>query len=958
MKKCLKNNSMKSIVKNFKNCILVAIIGLICVDGYSQIPVLKVDLNKGDRSEAEVNEPGYIAWPLFGGADSMTLEGVKIAFKNGAIGVGWYKAGIQAPNYARLANDGIITSSTEMHISGLQNGKHTLVTFHNTFDNPETNAFSPMDVYLNDSLVIDDLELTNRVLSNEDATTVFLEFEVKNSEPVIIRFKSDPKNDTASTIIPICGFHLNSSDPNKMIKYAYPSDLDEHVNIDNDTLMFYWAPPENTVSHDIYFGDNKDDVILADTASPLFLGNQVDTFFVQTDFYSMNSYYWRIDPIDSNGEKTKGDVYYFKKRIPAFPEADGYGKYALGGRGGKVVYVTNLNDRGPGSFREAVENDSGPRTILFNVSGIITLNSRLVINDDYITVAGQSAPGKGICFRWAPIGVTGDNLIAQNLRVRLGIGVTYDGMGLTGAEYSIIDHCSISWTIDEAFSSRGAKNITLQRTLISEALNAARHSNYPIGTEHGYAGSIGGDIGSFHHNLLAHCNGRNWSMAGGLDGNGDYAGRLDIFNMVVYNWGSRATDGGAHEVNFVNNYYKKGAATTQYTILKADLEGTGGGTQSYYTAGNIVENTDGTLACDGTDNTCSRTYTLDNGQILDWEVFVDNPFFPSEANIDDAKYVYKKVLSDVGCTQPVFDDHDIRIINETLNKKYSCNGSITGKPGLPDSEQDVGGWEVYPGYLRDANWDTDLDGLPNWWETANGLDTNSTDGDFSESNADDDLNGYTNLEEYLHWMDKPHYFLNGEDSITIDLSDYTRGFTNSPVFEITNTVNGIANHETGDSMVTFTPSVNGLAELEFSVTDGDASSISRKIGFYKGQMPADSMFTYTYILDRDTTTMVTVDSVNTFTQLVDIASISTNRVINIYPNPANDILNITFESDRESELEFSIMDIAGRIVSIGQTPMFASDNTFQISISELSTGLYLLNLHHTEFNKTIRFIKE
>ncbi|MBN1187937.1 MAG: T9SS type A sorting domain-containing protein [Bacteroidales bacterium] len=924
----------------------------------AQTPVLKVDLNIGTRQEAEVNEPGYTPWPINGGFDSLTIEGVKIAFKNGYVGYGWYKAGVQAPYYARVANDGITTSNVEMHITGLQNGKHSLVTFHNTFDNPETNTFSPMDVYINDSLVIDDLELTNRVLSNDAATTVFLEFEVKNNEPVVVRFQSDPPNETASTIITICGFRLNSSDPNKMIKYAYPSDLDEHVDIDNDTLRFYWTPPFNTVAQDVYFGENREDVLLADTNSPSFIGNLPDTFFTRNGFYSMNSYYWRVDPINSSGEKTKGDVYYFKKRIPAFPEADGYGKYALGGRAGKVVYVTNLNDNGPGSFRDAVENDSGPRTILFAVSGLITLNSRLVIRDDYLTVAGQTAPGKGICFRWAPIGVTGDNLIVQNLRVRLGIGVTYDGMGLTGAEFSIIDHCSISWTIDEAFSSRGAKNITLQRTLISEALNAAGHSNYPPGAEHGYAGSIGGDIGSFHHNLLAHCNGRNWSLAGGLDGDGDYAGRLDIFNMLVYNWGSRATDGGAHEVNFVNNYYKKGDATLQNTILRAQLEGVGGGTQSYYFNGNVVENKDGTFACDGTDNTCSRTYELSNGQILDWEVFVDEPFFPSEATIDDAYYAYKKVLSDVGSVQPAFDDHDIRIIDETLNGKYSLTGSVTGKKGFPDHEKDAGYWEVYPGYLRDVNWDTDLDGLPNWWEVAHGLDTNSASDDFSETNADLDLNGYTNLEEYLQWMDRPHYFLNNTDNITFDLSDYTRGFTNSPVFEITNILNGDAILESGTSLVTFTPSVNGLGELEFNVVDEDASSMTRKIGFYKGQILGDSMFTYTYLLDRAGTMMVTVDSVNTVTPVTNIAFMPADDIIHIYPNPAYDILNISLKSYEKSSIEYNIMDMTGRYVYNGQTPIFSSDNQMQINVSGLPAGLYLLNIYNSEFRKTIRFIKE
>src|SRR5699024_8867786 len=207
------------------------------------------------------------------------------------------------------------------------------------------------------------------------------------------------------------------------------------------------------------------------------------------------------------------------------------------------VYVTNLNDSGPGSLREAVTNNIGPRTIVFNVSGLITLKSRLNVTEPYVTIAGQTAPGKGICIRRATFGVTGNDDIIRFIRVRLGKpNVSYGGMGLTGNNFSIIDHCSISWTMDESFSSRNARNITLQRTLISEALNVAGHHNYPPGTAHGYAASIGGSIGSFHHNLLAHNYGRNWSLAGGVNGNGQYIGKLDIRNNVVYNWGTRATD--------------------------------------------------------------------------------------------------------------------------------------------------------------------------------------------------------------------------------------------------------------------------------------------------------------------------------------------------------------------------------------------------------------------------------
>lgn len=924
---------------------------------WGQLPVLKVDINITGRQESEVNEPDYIPWPITEEGASKTIEGLSFEFKNGPIDDGWYKAGVQAPYYARLVNDGFKTDTIELHISGLQNGKHTLATYHNVYDNTETYVYPPMDIFVNDELVIHDLEPSLRTLANDSGATAYLNLEIKDNEPVVIRFQVDTQPGTTSNFVYINGILLNTSDPKQLARFEYPTNKDEHVDIDNDTLVFRWKPPAAAVSYNLFFGKDRNALILADTASPAFMGNISDSFLVKTGFYSMDSYYWRVDPVDSIGNTVKGDVWYFKKRIPAFPEAEGYGGYAIGGRGGKVVYVTNLNDNGPGSFRYAVEQETGPRTILFAVSGLISLQDDIRLNSDYVTVAGQTAPGKGICFRWAPVGVTGRDLIVQNLRSRVGYGITCDGMGLTGANNSIVDHCSVSWSIDEGFSSRGAKNITLQRSLISEALNHADHDIQH--SEHGYAGSIGGDVGSFHLNLLAHCNGRNWSMAGGLDGAGYYSGRLDLFNTVVYNWGSRATDGGAHEVNFVNNYYRKGASTTQSTILKADLEGTGLGSQSYYFAGNIVENTDGTLACDGTDNTCSRTYTTSNGQIVDWEVFRDKPFFPSLATIYSAKAAYKRVLSDVGCSQPAFDDHDIRIVNETLNGTYTFRGSVTGKAGFPDREWDVGGWEAYPGYLRSENWDSDLDGMPDWWENAHGTNPNSGKDDFSESNADPDKNGYTNLEEFLHWMDRPHYYIKTGENKQIDLSIYSRGFTNNPEFDILDVVNG--NATVIDScIVNFLSESEGMAGFKFTVTDAEGDSMSRDIGIYVGDVPEDSLFSYSYQLRRDGSTIVTVDSVNHVSETVSVKdpdnSANTDS-INLYPNPANEKLFVSIEACKPSDIKVEVLDMLGNRLLETRYHVFQGDNAIALDLHRLKPGVYLLKIENNEYRKTASFIK-
>jgi hypothetical protein len=217
-------------------------------------------------------------------------------------------------------------------------------------------------------------------------------------------------------------------------------------------------------------------------------------------------------------------------------------RFARGGRGGKVVKVTSLEDtEDPGTLRYALTVETGPRIVVFDVGGVITTTSRLTVTDDHVTLAGQTAPGKGIAIQGWPVGLSGaSDVIFRHIRVRPGssTGETVDGMGMSGSNYCIFDRCSMGWAIDESFSSRTAKNITFQRNMISEPLNVAGHQNYPEGTAHGYAATVGGDVASVHHNLIAHAEGRSWSMGGGVDDNATFAGRLDIRNNVVYNFGA------------------------------------------------------------------------------------------------------------------------------------------------------------------------------------------------------------------------------------------------------------------------------------------------------------------------------------------------------------------------------------------------------------------------------------
>lgn len=894
---------------------------------FAQNPVVKIDFDQIGRQSTEVSDPDYTSWflrapntqdPSPNLTESKTINGIiftvtKVGDKGDILGTNWYKAGIQAPNYARLVCDGVTVKNTtsttandggqiELKISGLPTGEHTLMAFLNVVDSP-VYTYSPIDISINGNLVINNLIPSIRALTPAAAKSAYLKFQATAGTDVVILFAAEKSGTETYKNVMLNGFELNTPNIFNQATNPAPKHNDEHVELSSGNLTLTWTSAINAVSHNIYFGTDLTALEAAEISSPEFKGNQVkaNASYQLNGLYTGTTYYWRVDEVLANNEIVKGNTWRFRPAQLAFPGAEGYGRFARGGRGGKVVTVTNLNDSGPGSLREAITNDIGPRTIVFNTSGIIQLESRLISSQPYVTIAGQTAPGKGICIRKAPLGITGNDAVVQNLRVRLGGGATFDGMGLTGANYSIIDHCSISWTIDEAFSSRSGKNITLQKTLISEALNAAGHENYPAGTEHGYAATIGGDIGSFHHNLLAHCYGRNWSLGGGLDGSGAYGGRMDITNNVVYNWGSRTTDGGTKELNFVNNYYKPGAGSKIFVAVNQQNEGAGTGKQQIYFDGNVMPG-----YFDETNQTAGRKFTNKSGVTIDYDNFVNTPFFPSYVTTQTAKNAYKIVLSDVGCVQPEFDDHDQRIITETLNGTYSCSGSVTGKPGFPDNESDVGGYENYPEIIRDANWDTDQDGLPNWWETIHGTNTNSGTGNFSDANADANLDGYTNLDQYLQWMSQPHYDAPTGNKISIDIQKLSRGFTNGVGYSVSNVVNGTATLNA--AIVDFTPAATGLCSFDFTVTDNEGGSMTRKINIVSG---------YSSSLSVEKPILEAVS-------------------FNVWPVPNNGSFSVLIENDG-SNTELKIFDILGKEVIKRNITGKTQEN-----INLKSKGVYIL----------------
>lgn len=723
---------------------------------------LRVDVNLNEDRK-DILTRGWENWQVVDGQSAVRKFGdmtVRLRNVGGrALSGDWSKAGLQAG--ATMAADGVAVRgqgrvAVEITLEGLAAGRHSLATYHNWLW--EKSPPSACDITVDAKAAIRGFRPSVLVTNDFDAASAFVEFTATGGKPVVVRVE-------AEGAVVLNGFELDG--PNPVLKAGKPSpaNYDEHV-LEGASLT--WQPAREAVAHLRYLGTDSNAVARATEQSPEFRGRLTEARLEMQGARTPTSaaagdlakgiadvgvrapshhetYFWRVDEVDVKGTVTRGDVWRFRPRFLAFPTAEGYGRFAIGGRGGRVIEVTNLDDSGSGSLRAAVEAE-GPRTVVFNVSGLITLESKLVVKNPYLTIVGQTAPGKGVCVRKFNLGMMGaHDVIIRHLRVRPGnlAGLTLDGMGMASSDHCIIDHCSISWTQDEAFSSRGARNITLQRTLISEALNAAGHKKYPPGTQHGYAASIGGNVGSFHHNLLAHNAGRNWSLAGGIDRLNRHTGALDLRNNVVFNWKHRATDGGAARVQFVNNYYKPGPATAHFYELVPQFENPAFGPQIYFVAGSVMEGKHGPEGPLGPfAGTRSRPETP-------WEKFtVREPWFDSFVTTHSATEAYTNVLADVGCNRPALDEHDARVLAEVRAGTAQFKGSTTGLSGLPDTQEDVGGWENYPVERRPANWDSDRDGMPDAWERARGLNPS----DARDGNADRDGDGYTNLEEYLGWL--------------------------------------------------------------------------------------------------------------------------------------------------------------------------------------------------------------
>ena len=413
----------------------------------------------------------------------------------------------------------------------------------------------------------------------------------------------------------------------------------------------------------------------------------------------------------------------------AFPGAEGFGKFATGGRGGKVIVVTNLQDDGPGSLRKAIRA-KGPRIIVFAVSGNIELSSPLDINNGDVTIAGQSAPGDGICIRNYTVNVKADNVIIRFMRFRMGDEKKHEGDALSGnrgKENIIIDHCSVSWSTDECASFYKNKNFTMQWCIISESLNHSVHAK----GDHGFGGIWGGENATFHHNLIASHRSRLPRFSGSASTPNGPDELVDFRNNVIYNWVSNNVYGGERgKYNFVNNYFKPGPATKRER--SGQLVNPWSPYGEFFVSGNCLY---GNEAVTKDNRLGVRAHDVDS-------LWVENEFPSEKVHTQRAEESYELVLLKAGAS------FKRDVVDERIVEEVRHGNSRAGKDqnGIIDSQQDVGGWPQLKSLPSPP--DQDADGMPDAWEKAHKLNA-AVSADASGRDLD---KVYTNVEVFLNGL--------------------------------------------------------------------------------------------------------------------------------------------------------------------------------------------------------------
>ncbi len=616
--------------------------------------------------------------------------------------------------------------------------------------------------------------------------------------------------------------------------------------------------------------------------------------------------------------------------LPAFPGAEGFAQFVTGGRGGAVYEVTNLDDSGVGSLRWAI-NQSGKRTIVFRVSGTIHLSDELKINNGDLTIAGQTAPGDGITLANQTLTIEANNVIIRYIRSRLGDVALAINDALNGRNQQniILDHCTMSWSVDEIASFYDNTNFTMQYCLMSESLYNSVHNK----GQHGYTGIWGGKGATFHHNLIANSYSRNPRFCGSRYSNQASLELVDFRNNVIYNWGGNsgyAGEGGRY--NMVNNYYKYGPATGSSVRdrIFEPYQDDGTNMQAagiwglFYVNGNYVNKypsvtADNWLGIDPNPSSKAKS-----------ELKSDTEFEVDSVTTQTAEIAFEHVLAQAGASLPKRDTLDMRIVREAMTGTTTYGGTYGASKGIIDTQTDVGGWPVLNSTTPPT--DTDKDGMPDEWETAHGLNSS----DATDRNGDDDKDGYTNLEEYLNELVAEYTYIIRPLNFNVQKSSDSI---------VTITWDDMVENETGFIIERSTG--NGFEVI--ATTSANSTAYQDIVSEY-------GKFTYRMRAINATDTSFCTDTISvSFITSVNMPGEILNNV-SIFPNPSEKELNISFNISNLKDIKIGLYDITGNLITEILDESFGN-LTYKMNTEGFPAGIYYIVLEVDGITKPVKFVK-
>ena len=698
-------------------------------------------------------------------------------------------------------------------IKGMKPGAHTLLAYHSASNHGSQPAMIKAQV--NGVDACEPVQMSTFDGTNwqgvDDIAQTFISFTAEEGKDVVIDYVPVPADGVEYTNkrAYVNAIVFDAVDPNMKVTNMSPLNNNLHVDAPAGSLTLSWVGSASAASHRVMLGTSADNMQEVQ--------NTTAESYTATGLSPLFTYYWRVDEVPAAGDAVEGEVFTFRINRVAFPGAEGFGRYAIGGRGGQVVHVTSLEDDGTeGTLRWALETVTGPRTVVFDVAGIISLVKPVTVNEPYVTIAGQTAPGDGILIRGGYLYLAGES-VTRFIRHRMGSvinedkGTGYSGVTIQGRNNVIVDHASVGWATAETFKAAGnyTDAITVQNTIIAEALT----NNMPGEDGFGFGFEAGGEHGSYHHNLMANNYYANPSISGGQNPAMQWLGNEEYYNNVAYNWGSGAASGSAVKINFAGNYYKAGPATTsKERALTINVPKNGTGTIDYYVEGNLLE-ADGAVI----DNPyVVNTQKDEEGNPVEGAyepVKSETKVVDNGATYEDARTAYARVLSEVGASLKR-DNTDKRIISDVVKGTASFETSENGMIAtIEDSDYDV-----YENVTRTDTWDANQNGIADWFEALTGR---------TDAQGDPDGDGYTNLEDYLNFIAAPYAIVTEAAPATFNLSEIFVGL-NGPQYS----VQGVEGKVEGSTLTVQRGSQpEGIAQAIVSATAGDVT-VSRQLNIY------------------------------------------------------------------------------------------------------------------------------